>query len=78
MNASVLSEKSYHISSYSFHCKNSVYSVKIEILRQLFEFASISKFKKRIVTPETIWGSTVPIKACCNDVGSYQIQQMPH
>ena len=37
------------ISSYSFRCKNSVYLVKIEILQQLFELATISKFNKGIV-----------------------------
>ena len=38
-------ENEYLISSYSFRSKNSVYSVKIEILR--FELATISKFKKK-------------------------------
>ena len=33
----------YRIFSYSFRSKNSVFQVKIEILRQLFELATISK-----------------------------------
>ena len=36
----------------SFRSKKSVYKVKIEILRQLFEFDTISKFK-RIASEET-------------------------
>ena len=39
-----ISKINYCISSYSFRSKN---SVKIEILRQLFELATISKFKKK-------------------------------
>ena len=57
--------KKYRISSYSSRswivslAKIQFIKEKIEVFRQLFELAMIYKFKKRIVSEETIWRSTV-------------------
>ena len=65
------SKKNYCTSSYSF-CPCIVSAVqiqfikqKIEILRQLFELAAISKFKNGILLPEFFWPTVR--KKCSSD-----------
>ena len=67
----------YRISGNSFRSKNSVYLVKNWNLRQLFEFPTISKFKKELYTRKLyeeirysfpswlVWGRNQVYWACC-------------